>query len=634
MQTLVDFAARELGFNLMYEPGVLQGAVRVQLETNMPIDRRMLRSILDTALRIRGYAAVDLDAPGFKRIARIDQAVPAIPPDLRGRAAMGDTVVVRAIRLDVMTAAEAVELVGPVLSSPAHVVHQSEPQRTLLLVDTAERIRRAEALIRRVEGVESGLVIRTVRLEHALARDVANTVRDVITAKMVGAGQVKQADSLRVLADNRTNQVVISMGRGFWDEAEALIRVLDSEVKSRVTPVKRYKLTNTTARGMLRTLEAVAGGHSNPFDELRRSLDQGLGFEPGGHGDTGRLSSDAPFPGSGGNDEQTVGPGAVGVEADGLNRANLTLAADVNTNSIIVVADPATQEIYAGLIELLDERRPQVQIEATLVSLNTTNDYALGVEFGVEGSLDEPSRLITFSSFGISTVDPVTGSLTPAGGAGLTSAVLDADFVDVVLNAFEQDGNSRVLSAPTLLVNDNTRGRLQSLVEEPTVSITQGEVSDQVSFLEYVEAGTTIDVIPYISEGGYLQLEYRVIVNSFLASDPALAAAGVPPPRVTDALQSRVTIPDDHTIVVGGLTSKAESETIEKVPYLGDIPLVGELFKRTTTSHDETTLFVFLRPTILADDDFADLRGLSEDRLRDAGLPGNEPYDAPTLILD
>ena len=187
-------------------------------------------------------------------------------------------------------------------------------------------------------------------------------------------------------------------------------------------------------------------------------------------------------------------------------------------------------------------------------------------------------------------------SLAPAVGAGLTAGLLDSGFADVILRAFKEDGRSRVLSAPTLLVNDNERAVLRSILEEPTTTVTQGEVSDQVSFQGFVEAGTRIAVTPSISEGGYLQLEYLVEVNSFLT--PAVdSAAGIPPPRQTDSIGSRVTIPDGHTVVAGGLSRRDFSDVPRRsVPILGDIPLIGELFKSTVNkSNTEITLFVFLK---------------------------------------
>ncbi|MEM8782385.1 MAG: secretin N-terminal domain-containing protein [Planctomycetota bacterium] len=633
LQTLMDYAAREYGYHLLYEPGVLSGSVRLQ--TQGPIPRDALPGMLNAALRLHGYAMVDLDVPGFKRVARVDDVKPALP-DVAEPAASND-LVVQAVKLSAMETNAAVELVTPVLTSPANVVFVSDQQQTLLLADERERIERALSLIAMVENAEAPVAVRTVILRHALARDVANTVREVLVSKLQGAGKFRQVEGLRVLADVRTNQVVISAHAGALDEALKLVASLDTEVMSQVTPVRRYKLTNTTARDLLATLRAVSGeGSDDPFGFGDGDAQEGLGLSFGERDDE---SFARQFGGPEGRNPRGA-RGTVNVtvdtnlEADRLSGDGVTLAADINTNSIIVVADPATQEIYANLIELLDERRPQVQIEATLVSLNTTNDYTLGVEFGFQNGLDGDAQLITFGSFGISTVDAATGGLTPTVNSGLTSALLDASFAEVVIQAFEQDANSRVLSAPTLLVNDNERGRLQSLTEEPTVTITQGEVSDQISFREYVEAGTTIDVIPNISEGGYLQLEYRVEVNTFLPSDPALAAAGVPPPRQTDSLQSRVTIPNGHTIVVGGLTSQDDSETVSKIPLLGDLPIIGVLFRQTTTNDERGTLFVFLRPTILADDDFADLRGLSDGKLREAGLPSNEPYDEPDLILD
>ena len=688
LQALLDYVAAELGWSLLYDPDLLGGEFR--LSANAPVPRAALPGLLDLAMRQNGLALVHGDPPGFKRVVAAEEgAAGATGP---GDAGPGGYEL-RSFKVRGGSVDAFAEAARAVLSTPENLLLVAQDQDVLLVADRPAALDRVQALADGLEeGAGAGNAAAVVPLRFAVASDVADAVREAVSAGLRASGRFRDADNVSVSADPRTNQVVVSVPPDVKEQAVGLIEELDRPVEAGAEPVRRYPLTNTTAREMLRTLRSVAG-QANPLAGLYGPDDPGGdgfggfagdgfgggGFDgaggaggfgggggfgaggfrgnrgggfggPGGFGggggfDRGRgggFDDDGynpgydeepgydggPGPGGGGS-----GGGGGSLESGLSGSAKVRLAADVNTNSIIVVADPAVQAVYAELIAELDERRPQVQIEATLVSLNTTDDYSLGVEFGTNNSVGG-GRLVSFSSFGVSGITPLTGSLVPGVAAGVTASLLDADFADVVLRAFAQDSNARVLSSPTLLVNDNEKGLLQSIREEPTLTVSQGEVTNQISFAGYVKAGTQILVTPHISDGGYLQLEYKVEVNSFRSQDAAQAAAGVPPPRQTDGVQSMVTIPDGATIVVGGLTRTDDSEIVTKVPLLGDIPLLGALFRQTNRQQTESTLFVFLRPKILVDEDFGDLRGISEAPLRAAGLPGNEPVDAPDLIRE
>src|SRR5205823_10182586 len=128
------------------------------------------------------------------------------------------------------------------------------------------------------------------------------------------------------------------------------------------------------------------------------------------------------------------GGGGAGHSVQGVRTVNATVTADVNSNSIIVIAPPAVQATYAELIRQLDERRPQVQIECTMVTLDTSNGWSVGVDIGTNGGI-KGSQIISFGSFGISKVNPVTGGLTPVDAQGGTFALLSPDNVDVVMHA-------------------------------------------------------------------------------------------------------------------------------------------------------------------------------------------------------
>ena len=148
------------------------------------------------------------------------------------------------------------------------------------------------------------------------------------------------------------------------------------------------------------------------------------------------------------------------------------------------------------------------------------------------------------------------------------------------------------------------------------------------SFAGFAEAGTTIEATPRITDDDHLELEYSIALNSFTGS----GSAGVPPPRQTDEIQSTVVVPDGYTVIVGGLTRKNASWSRETVPIIGDIPIVGYLVGTVTKTSSKTTLFVFLKPVILRDDKFRDLKYLSDRELPKTCEVGNAPESGPILI--
>jgi general secretion pathway protein D len=283
------------------------------------------------------------------------------------------------------------------------------------------------------------------------------------------------------------------------------------------------------------------------------------------------------------------------------------------------------------LIRQLDKRRPQVLIECTVVTLDTTGNFALGVEIGRKSGTED-NQVITFSQFGLSEADPATGRLTLIPGVGFNGALVSTDIADVIVRAMEGSSRARVSSAPRILVNDNNTGTLTSVTEFPYASVNASDTVATTSFGDYSKAGTEITVRPHISEADYLQLEYSVSLSSFTGDPITQGGTLLPPPRKSDAIESQVTIPDGSTIIVGGLNTSNAIETIDRIPLLGRIPIVEYFFSSRSTSDATGTLFVFIRPVILRDDKFADLKFLSERDTRAAELPGDYPDSEPLAV--
>jgi type II secretory pathway component GspD/PulD (secretin) len=303
------------------------------------------------------------------------------------------------------------------------------------------------------------------------------------------------------------------------------------------------------------------------------------------------------------------------------------LTVDEKTNTLIVVAEPEVQALYAQLIQRLDVRRPQVLIEAHVVIIEGRDELNLGVEIS-GGDRSGEKKLFAFSSFGLSDVDGGDGLLKLIPGLGFNGTLIDSDTADVVIRALASHSRSRVISSPKVVVEDNANGLLSSVAEQPFASVNATNTVATTSFAGFAQAGTTINVTPRISENDYLNLEFDILVNSF-TGEPA---PNLPPPRNTDQIVSQVTLPDGYTIVVGGLNRQRVAQTNTGIPFIENMPIIKHLGSNKTNQYSDGMMFIFLKPTILRDDRFRDLIYLSAEEQIKALLDSDFPQSCPQLI--
>lgn len=306
------------------------------------------------------------------------------------------------------------------------------------------------------------------------------------------------------------------------------------------------------------------------------------------------------------------------------NRAQVT--ADVNTNSLIVIADETTQRIYEELIDKVDRRSPQVLIEAKIVTVDTSNQFSLGIEVS-GGDRTGESRLFGFSQFGLSSVDLATGALSFGDTLpGFNGALLRPEEADVLVNALSAHSRAKVIASPRILVNENNEGVIESVVSQPFASINSTNAAASTSLGGNQEAGTTISVVPHISDGDHLELDFSIEFSSFQGD----ATATLPPPRQITSIQSVATIPDGHTVIVGGLNQESVSGSVSAIPWLKEIPIIRDLSKNRSSTNQNSALFIFIRPLILRDDQFQNLRFLS--RQAEKNSRTEYPFSAPVIM--
>jgi type II secretory pathway component GspD/PulD (secretin) len=279
-----------------------------------------------------------------------------------------------------------------------------------------------------------------------------------------------------------------------------------------------------------------------------------------------------------------------------------------------------------------------VVLEVTLVAVRNSNGFELGIELGGSGTGvgDAKTETIGFTHYGIGNVDPATGSIRLPDPAlfGLNWAIFNSGDFSFILNAIKSVGETRITSSPKILIEDNALARLSQLSQEPYETSSQGETSTITSFGGFVDAGTVLNIIPHVSDQDWLRLEYQIQFSSFSARTAQQLAANLPPPRQENNINGTVRVPAEHTVVLGGLVSTRNDKTIEGIPWISDIPILGELFTNRSNDKQDETLFIFISPVVLRDPEFQDLLSLSHEDMKKAQLYQQRELTNPLKMFD
>lgn len=388
-------------------------------------------------------------------------------------------------------------------------------------------------------------------------------------------------------------------------EQQAQLSALLAELKTedeRVV-IREYQLNHTDALTVTELLNAIITGEQQTGDS---------DLLPGG---TSR------------NQPRTFING-IPVNPDGetgmFDPEQVSVISDEFNNQVVVRATVRQQEDLERLIGRLDRQRAQVYIEALIVSVTDNEDFTLAFEsqlnrgdFGVG------------TNFGLSNRDNFTDPKEVASNlSGLTTALIRSDYIPLIINATQTDTDVRILSSPQLLVNDNEESEIVSVQREPFSEISQGDGGNVTGFAGNQDAGTTLTVTPSISKAGFIRLEYFIELSNFFGQ----ASEGLPPPSNVRTLTGSATVPSNATIVLGGITVDDVRDTIVKVPFVGDIPLIGELFRRTNKVNNKSRLYVFLTPRIMSDTNFNDLKLFSQGPQSEMKIDDDIPEMLPAII--
>jgi general secretion pathway protein D len=587
LSSVVKFISEVTGKNFVYDDRV-KGNITIIAPSKLSVDDAF--SLFTSVLELKGFTIV----PSGKvyKIVPLSQAKQSGTELMKEeKTSVSDAYITRLIQLKSISASKAVGFLQPLIAKDGYI-SAFGPGNMLMVVDSSTNIEKILKILDTIDkpGAEEPEL---VLLKYANAEDVAKIVSEALSlgskgqvgsvriprpGEVVTAGSVDETRS-SVFADTRLNAVVLVADKQEKEAMKRMIALLDIPLPEATSKINVYFLEYADATELSKVLESMLSGIST-----------GARTAPG-------QPPKSPF--------ETGG--------------RISITPDKATNSLIIIASPADYQSILQVVKQLDKRRRQVYVEAMIIEASLDNLRDIGVKWrmtatvngspiaiGGFGTIDATAiqgivqglsglsagGLGNFLNIPVTTTDsngnPVTSTLTVPGFAALFS-----------LNEFRDAVN--VLSTPQILTSDNKEAEIVVGENVPFISQRERDITTTntvLNSIERMDVGIKLKLTPQITEGDYVKLDlYQEISALTQQSDIVLIQVG---PTITKrSTKTSVVVKDNQTVVIGGLIQEKEEESVTKVPFLGDIPGLGLLFRQKSTHKIKTNLIVFLTPHIV-----------------------------------
>ncbi|MDG5487180.1 type II secretion system secretin GspD [Sphingomonas sp. BGYR3] len=616
--TVADQVSRITGRTLILDPQV-KGNVTVTSAS--PLSPAGVWDLFLSVLRANGFAAV--------RSGRGWRVVPAANAVRDGgvptRSASGEQLVTRMVRLSNVPAAEAARIVRPLIAVFGSVEPLDSPN-AIVVTDYADNVRRVEQIVRSLDG-GGGQTFAAIPLRNGSAEAVAESIQ-----RVMGEGQ--GAGTTRVAADARSNTVIVRGTPSAVDEARRMVVALDAP--GGATPQTRvFRLNYADAESVTEVLRGTLGIEAGATNPVARSLQSrsraGASSTSPTAAVAGLIAANQQAQANGGSGQsgtplqlpsETTGGRAE--TPQGFSTPDITVQPAPEINALVVRATPTMIASIETVIRELDVRRPQVMIEAAIAEITGDDAEALGVQLGTSAAV---LNQVEGAGTSFNTAGPSLGQIlsaldVPAAAlfgslGGFNGNIAIGDTFSLLVQALGQSTRANLLSKPQVTVLDNSPAEFIAGQEVPFITgsiLTGNGTANPFTTIERKDVGITLRVLPRVNAGETVRLEIVQEASSLPSGIPASAAD-----LITNRRQISTTVlaDDGEVIVLGGLITDDRSETRQKVPVLGDIPVLGELFRSRRETQQKRTLFIFLKPTIIRDTaDAAALTREKMDRLR------------------
>ena len=562
------------GRNFLVDPRV-KGTINIVSST--PVPAALAYDILLSALRLQGFASVESGG--------VTMIMPEADAKLHigtvatagGTQAAGDKLVTRVFVLKYESAVQLVPILRPLIA-PNNIVTAYPNNNTLVVTDYASNLKRIEQIVESIDQPSSEAPL-VIPVKHASAVDLAQTINRLMQDGAAGAAGTDSSLRFVLAADTRTNNLLLRT-----DNPARLSRVRELAEKLDVdtgAPGNMHVvyLKNAEAAKIAQTLRAVASGELQP-----------------------------------------AAAGTAAPTGSGM------IQADVASNALIITAPAAIYNNLRAVVEMLDVRRAQVFVEALIAEVTADKAAEFGIQWqDLSGINGLGTQVIGGTNFGVAGQNIIGAATNIATvGKGLNIGIVRGQMtlpdgtkvinLGMLARALETDANANILSTPNLLTLDNEEAKIIIGQNVPFITGSYAQTGNTATAspfqtIERKDVGLTLRIKPQVSEGGAVKLQIYQEVSS-VQNQTINNAAGV----VTNkrSLESTVLADEGQIVVLGGLVQDSVSNGEDKVPLLGNIPLLGNLFRYESRRRTKTNLMVFIRPYVLRT--AQDAQGLTQDR--------------------
>ncbi|MEN6669203.1 type II secretion system secretin GspD [Psychrobacter sp. B38] len=590
----------------------------VTVISNKALSRDEIYQLFLSVMQVNGVAAID-SGTTIKLVPDNVAKQSGVAVDLRGNS-VGETLATRVIYLTNTQAAEVLGVIRPLMPQSAHAA-AVPGVNALVLSDRAESLNQLTALIRDLDSnVNDSL--RVIPLRHVDAERMMDLISSLVMTTGGAAGQAQGGNNqLKVIADAASDRLLVKGSPEMIAKVQEMVNQLDTTPTRRLSGLRVFRLKYASAghiaemlRGLLanqslNSASAASSLESASLNNASSTTGTSLGGETSGINTSAANSlASSPSP-----------SGGAGTDAGGRP---FSIIADETQNAVIVNAAPELMFEIEDAVNQLDNRRAQVLIQAAIVEVSGDDATQLGVQWAL-GNANSGYGVVNFNNVGASATSLATAALAGTGTAGATalssaaSSIVGAlvgigdsrkdsqgntQFYGAILQALDSSTSANLLSMPSLLTLDNEKASILVGQNVPFVTgsfTTSGNNSNNpFQTIDRQDIGINLNVIPHIGDNGTVRLEVSQEVSSVVPGSTGNASGLI---TNKSLINTTILADDQQTIALGGLMRDNTTTRQQKVPGLGNVPVIGRLFRSDNDTTQKSNLIIFLQPTILRD---------------------------------
>ncbi|MGP5229451.1 type II secretion system secretin GspD [Psychrobacter celer] len=582
----------------------------VTVISNKALSRDEIYQLFLSVMQVNGIAAID-SGTTVKLVPDNVAKQSGVAVDLRGDS-VGESLATRVIYLTNTQAAEVLGVIRPLMPQSAHAA-AVPGVNALVLSDRADSLNQLTALIRDLDSnVNDSL--RVIPLRHVDSERMMELISALVSS--AGSGQAQGgSNQLKVIADSASDRLLVKGSPEMIAKVQEMVNQLDTTPSRRLSGLRVFRLKYASAshiaemlRGLLANQSINSAGATSTLESasLNDASSAGAGLSSAAN-DTSTNSTAA-------SALSSAGAGAGSASANGRP---FSIIADETQNAVIVNAAPELMFEIEDAVNQLDSRRAQVLIQAAIVEVSGDDATQLGVQWAL-GNANSGYGVVNFNNVGASATSLAAAAL--AGGSSISAAAGsiagalvgigdsskdsqgNTQFYGAILQALDSTTSANLLSMPSILTLDNEKASILVGQNVPFVTgsyTTSGNSStNPFQTIDRQDIGINLNVIPHIGDNGTVRLEVSQEVSSVVPGSTGNASGLI---TNKSLINTTILADDQQTIALGGLMRDNTTTRQQKVPGLGNVPVIGRLFRSDNDSTQKSNLIIFLQPTILRD---------------------------------